>query len=66
VAGPEDVLLAEQAPAPSSAVTVSTTAIAQPVRPLWPGARRPATREIDMPPIMPDGIRCPAPSQRHR
>src|ERR1700759_2434037 len=55
---------AEQAPAPSSAVTVSTAAVARPVRPLRPPARRTATREIDMPPIMPDRIRGPAPSGR--
>jgi len=61
----EDVPPAEQAPTPSSAVTVSAAAETQPVRPLRPPpARRPATREIGMPPIMPDKIRCPAPSGR--
>ena len=65
VAWLDDVLPAEQAPTPSSAATVSTAAIARPVRPLWPPpARRRATYEIDMAPIMPDKIRCPAPSGR--
>jgi hypothetical protein len=57
----EDEPPAEQAPIPRSAVTVSTMAGTQPVRPLLrPAERRAATGEIDMSPIMPDKIGCPA------
>ena len=56
-AWPEDEPPAEQAPTPRSAVRVIATAGTQPVRPLWrPAARRTATGEIDMSPIMPDKI----------
>src|SRR2546430_731180 len=54
-AWPEDEPPAEQAPTPRSAATVIAVAETQPVRPLWrPAARRTATGEIDMSPIMPD------------
>src|SRR5262249_61914117 len=53
-AWPEDEPPAEQAPTPRSAARVIAVAETQPVRPLWrPAARRTATGEIDMSPLMP-------------
>ena len=50
-----DVAVAEQALTPSTAATATVSAAAA-LRPPWDG--RPPGRDIDMPPIMPDAIRC--------
>src|SRR5690242_922611 len=61
VAWLEDEALAEQALIPRRAAAVRTAA-AHPVRPEWPPVpRRPATRVIDMYPIMPELRRCVGP-----
>src|SRR5690348_7941475 len=61
VAWLEDGALAEQALIPRMAAAVRTAA-AHPVRPGWPPVpRRPATRVIDMYPIMPELPRCAGP-----
>ncbi len=59
-AGPEDVAAAEQALIPSRAATATVSAA---VALLTPWVERPRRRDKDMPSMMPDKIRCLAPSR---